>query len=93
MIELGIGIFFAASFVTSYLFIARLSKPDRNGRAMWRSLITPTPLDAVKAIGAKSTGDFLTTPELSEHHSQMKTEKIHGESGKRICVDRVRGIS
>lgn len=79
MIELGIGIFFAASFAASYLFIARLCKPDGSGRAVWRGLITPTPLDAVKAIGAKGSGDFLTTAELSEHHSQMKNEKIDRE--------------
>ncbi len=79
MFEAGIGIVCAASFVASYLFIARLCQPDRNGRAVWRSLITPTPLDAVTTIGAKSSGDFLTTAELSEHHSQLKDGKTRPE--------------
>ena len=79
MFEAGIGIVCAASFVASYLFIARLCQPDRSGRAMWRSLITPTQLDGVKAIGAKSPGDFLTTAKLSEHHAQMKDRKVKPE--------------
>jgi len=79
MFEAGIGMFCAASFVASYLFITRLCQPDRNGRAVWRSLITPTPLNVVKALGAKSPGDFLTTAKLSEHHAQMKDRKVKPE--------------
>ena len=46
MYSVAMGLFFAALFVGTYLLIKTLLKPGGNGRARWRSLITPTPVDA-----------------------------------------------
>jgi hypothetical protein len=46
MNTLLLGLVLATLCVAVYLLIARLSRKDKRGRALWRKLITPTPLDA-----------------------------------------------
>jgi hypothetical protein len=69
MIELGIGIFFAASFVTAYLVAARCCTPGAGKYILRRCLTTSMSPRAVRLNDAKSTKKFLTADELSEHHS------------------------
>jgi len=69
MIELGIGIFFAASFVTAYLVAAKCCKPGGGRYILRRCLTTSMSAHAVRLNDAKNEKKFLTTDELSEHHS------------------------
>lgn len=46
MTKVAIVIFWAAWCVGFYFLVRALNKPDQRGRARWRSLITPTPVDA-----------------------------------------------
>jgi hypothetical protein len=46
MIKIAVAIFWAAWCVAFYLLVKTLSRPDKQGRARWRNLITPTPVNA-----------------------------------------------
>jgi hypothetical protein len=46
MFNVAIALLCAGLCVAVYLMIKILSKRDQRGRARWRSLITPTPIDA-----------------------------------------------
>ncbi len=69
MIELGIGIFFAASFVTAYLVAAKCCKPGAGKYILHRCLTTSMSSHSVRMHDAKNAKKFLTADELSEHHS------------------------
>ncbi len=49
MYEVVVGLIFAALFVGVYLTIKTLTRRGDDGRALWRSLITSTPVDALSA--------------------------------------------
>ncbi|HEX8747229.1 MAG TPA: hypothetical protein VF717_08510 [Pyrinomonadaceae bacterium] len=66
MIEIGIGVLFAALFVVAYLLVSRLL--GRGGRLRE---IANQPLGS-KLIASKSTPLFLKTGEMSEHHSKKR---------------------
>lgn len=46
MFKVGIALFGAAWCVAVYFIVNILSRRDERGRALWRKLITPTPVDA-----------------------------------------------
>jgi len=70
MTELGIGIFCAASFVTAYLVAAKCCKPGAGKYMLRRCLTTSMSPRAVRLYDAEKAKAFLTTDELSEHHSR-----------------------
>ncbi len=69
MIELGIGIFCAASFVTAYLVAAKCCAKGAGKYISCYSLKTSMSPREVRLNEAKKTKNFLTADELSEHHS------------------------
>jgi hypothetical protein len=71
MSEIGIGLLFAFWFVLAYLLIARLFGSKQLGQTRWRELLRPSTDDG-RTIGGKKPHLFLSTPEMSEHHSQAK---------------------
>ena len=72
MSEIGIGVLFAAWFVTVYLLIAKLVGPQKQRLAVWRHWTQPT-FDAAQLAGGRKPQLFLTTESLSQHHSQART--------------------
>jgi hypothetical protein len=69
MIELGIGIFCAASFVTAYLVAAKCCTTGAGKYMLRRCLTTSMSPRAVRSNDARNAKKFLTADELSEHHS------------------------
>ncbi len=84
MLEVGIGVFFSVWMITTYLIFNKLSRPDTRGRTRLRTLITPTPLDALTAPRTSMTKSFLTTTELSEHHAPSMNPSIDGKDRQPI---------
>jgi hypothetical protein len=76
MTEIGIGLLFAFWFVLAYLLISKLFGPDEQGQTRWREILRPS---AGRSIGAKKPHLFLSTSEMSEHHSQAKSGKSSGK--------------
>lgn len=66
MIEIGIGVLFAALFVVAYLLVSRLLGKDGRLRE-----ITSQSLGS-KLITSKPSPLFLKTGEMSEHHSKKQ---------------------
>jgi hypothetical protein len=71
MIEIGIGVLFAVLFVTAYLLVSKLLRSGDGGQSRWRELGNH-PLGGSKRIESKPPRLFLTTGEMSEHHSKTK---------------------
>lgn len=78
MVEIGIGVLFAAWFVTIYLLIAKLFGPRKQQLAVWRHWTQPT-FDAAQLSGDKRPQLFLTTEALSQHHSQARGQRHAGQ--------------
>jgi hypothetical protein len=78
MTEIGIGLLFAFWFVLGYLLISRLLGSDKSYRLNWRELLRPS-AEAARSLGAKRPHLFLTTSEMSEHHSQAKSKSSSGK--------------
>ena len=72
MTEIGIGLLFAFWFVLAYLLISKLFGANELGQTRWRELLR-TSADDAKSIGGKKPHLFLSSSELSEHHSQAKS--------------------
>ena len=66
MVEIGIGVLFALLFVAAYLLVSRML--GRNG--IWREIANQAP--GAKKMAAKPSRLFLTTNDMSEHHSKTK---------------------
>ena len=64
MAEIGIGVLFAAWFVTAYLLIAKFLLPRKQRAALWRHWTQPN-FDAAQLSGGKKPQLFLTTEALS----------------------------
>jgi hypothetical protein len=77
MAEIGIGLLFAFWFVLAYLLISKLFGPDEQGQTRWREILRPS---AAKAIAAKKPHLFLSTTEMSDHHSQAKSSASSGKN-------------
>ncbi|HEY0384483.1 MAG TPA: hypothetical protein VGC64_00660 [Pyrinomonadaceae bacterium] len=89
MTEIGIGILFAAWFVTVYLLIAKLVGPRRKQRlALWRHWSTAQ-FDGAQLAGGRKPQLFLTTEALSRHHTEGQGRKPAGR--KSAGADRERG--
>ncbi|HEX8774249.1 MAG TPA: hypothetical protein VF735_11615 [Pyrinomonadaceae bacterium] len=69
MSEIGIGLLFAFWFVLAYLLISKLFGAKELGQMRWRELLRPSADDG-RLIGGKRPHLFLSTSEMSEHHSQ-----------------------
>lgn len=82
MIEIGIGLLFAAWFVTVYLLIAKLILPRKQRMALWRHWSQPT-FDAAQLADGKKPQLFLPTDALSQHHSQAKNQSRAGQQQPR----------
>jgi hypothetical protein len=78
MSEIGIGLLFAFWFVLGYLLVSRLLGSDKCGQIRWRDILRPS-TDAAKALGAKRPHLFLSTSELSEHHSRTTGKSSSGK--------------
>jgi hypothetical protein len=78
MSEIGIGLLFAFWFVLGYLLVSRLLGCDKGGQVRWRDILRPS-TDGAKALGAKRPHLFLTTSEMSEHHSQATSGSSSGK--------------
>lgn len=78
MSEIATGLLFAFWFVLAYLLISRLFGSREQGRARWRDLFQPS-VDAARSIGAKKPHLFLTTKEMSDHHSQAASKTASGK--------------
>ena len=72
MSEIGIGLLFAFWFVLAYLLISKLFGSKQLGQTRWRELLRPSADDG-KTISGKKPHLFLSTSEISEHHSQAKS--------------------
>ena len=72
MSEIGIGLLFAFWFVLAYLLISKLFGGKELGQTRWRELLR-TSADDGRSIGGKKPHLFLSTPEMSEHHSQARS--------------------
>jgi hypothetical protein len=69
MAEVGIGVLFAIWFIAVYLLVSKLRRRDRPSYGP----ISLAPLDTTKLLGApQQQKRFLTTAEMSEHHSPKK---------------------
>jgi hypothetical protein len=69
MAEVGIGILFAVWFIVMYLFVSRLRQRSERSYGP----ISLAPLDTSRSLDApRQQKRFLTTRELSEHHSAKK---------------------
>ncbi len=87
MSEIGIGVLFAAWFVTFYLLVAKLFGPRRErAMALWRHWSHPR-FDAAQLADGRRPQLFLTTESLSQHHSQAKTVKPAGQQQRRPPSD------
>ena len=86
MTEIGIGLLFAAWFITAYLLLAKLFGP-RKQRAAWGRWIR-SPFDPAQLAGGKKPQLFLTTEALSQHHSPSRSQKSAGQ--KRAASDKDR---
>jgi hypothetical protein len=86
MTEIGIGVLFAAWFVTVYLLIAKLAGPRKQRAALWRHW-SQTAFDPAELAGGKKPQLFLTTEELSHHHSQARSRKGTGRQQQRPAAD------
>jgi hypothetical protein len=71
MSEIGIGLLFAFWFVLAYLLISKLFGSKQLGQTRWRDLLRPSTDDG-RTLGGKKPHLFLSTSEMSEHHSQAK---------------------
>ncbi len=69
MIEIGIGVLFAALFVAAYLIVSRLL--GEKGNARWRE-IANQPFGS-KVLNAKPQRLFMTAGEMRDHHSKKVT--------------------
>lgn len=69
MIELGIGILSAASFITAYLVATKCCAKGAGKYISCCSLKTSMSPRAVRLNDALRARKFLTADELSEHHS------------------------
>lgn len=78
MSEIGIGLLFAFWFVLGYLLVSKLLGSDKREQLRWREILRP-PASAARAIGAKRPHLFLTTSEMSEHHSQATGKPASGK--------------
>ncbi|HEX7999090.1 MAG TPA: hypothetical protein VF528_11935 [Pyrinomonadaceae bacterium] len=78
MIEIGIGVLFAAWFVTLYLLISKLFGPRKQQLAVWRHWTQPT-FDAAQMADGKRPQLFLTADALSRHHSQPRGQRHAGQ--------------
>lgn len=87
MAEIGIGVLFAAWFVTFYLLIAKLFLPRKQRAALWRHWTQPN-FDAAQLSGGKKPQLFLTTKALSQHHSQARTRKAAAQQRPASDKDR-----
>ena len=87
MAEIGIGVLFAAWFVTFYLLIAKLFGPRKQRAALWRHWSQPN-FDAAQLAGEKKPQLFLTTEALSQHHSQARTRQSAGQQRAASDKDR-----
>ena len=86
MTEIGIGVLFAAWFVTAYLLIARLAGTRKQRAALWRHW-SQTAFDATELAAGKRPQLFLTTEELRHHHSQSSSRKDAGPQQQRPRSD------
>lgn len=77
MTEIGIGVLFAAWFVMAYLLCAKLIGPRKERIAIWRHWTQPS-FDAAQLADGKKPQLFLTTEELSQHHSQARNRQQSG---------------
>ena len=69
MAEVGIGILFAVWFIAMYLFVSRLRQRGERSYGP----ISLAPLDTSRLLDEpRQQKRFLTTRELSEHHSAEK---------------------
>ena len=87
MNEIGIGVLFAAWFVTAYLLIARLMGTRRQRAALWRHWSQST-FDAAQLASGKKPQLFLTTEALSQHHSQTRNRQSAGQQRAASDQDR-----
>jgi hypothetical protein len=71
MSEIGIGLLFAFWFVLAYLLISKLFGSNQLGATRWREILRPSGDDS-RSIGAKKPHLFLSSSEMSEHHSRAK---------------------
>ena len=71
MTEIGIGLLFAFWFVLAYVLVSKLFGSDQYGQTRWREILRPS-VDTARSIGAKKPHLFLSTSEMSQHHSQSK---------------------
>ena len=79
MAEIGIGVLFAAWFVTFYLLVAKLFGPRKQrAAALWRHWTQPD-FDAAQLAAGKKPQLFLTTEALSRHHSQAGVRQPAGK--------------
>jgi hypothetical protein len=89
MTELGVGILFAAWFVTIYLLIAKLIGPRGKQRmALWRHW-PQAQFDGAQLAGGRKPQLFLTTEALSRHHAETQGRKP--ASRKSTASERERG--
>lgn len=88
MSEIGIGVLFAAWFVTIYLLIAKFFGTRKQRGALWRPWSQPN-FDAAQLSGGKKPQLFLTTEALSLHHSQSRSGQ-HAQQ-QRPASDKDRG--
>lgn len=67
MSEVIIGVMFSAGFALIYLFVSKLF--ETSGRAGCRGLFCRSARGTAKSIAARPPKLFMTTGELSKHHS------------------------
>ena len=72
MSEIGIGLLFAFWFVLAYLLISKLFGSNQLGQTRWRELLRSSG-DEGRTLNGTKPHLFLSTPEMSEHHSQAKS--------------------
>ena len=78
MIDVGIGLLFAFLFVTADLVVSKLLRTGERGPSRWREIVNQ-PFGNSKAINAKPAKLFLTTGEMSDHHSGAKRAQTGGK--------------
>lgn len=81
MIEIGIGMLFAALFVMAYLLVAKLIGPRKEQMAIWRHWTQPS-FDAAQLADGKKPQLFLTTEALSQHHARPRNGRQHPATDK-----------
>lgn len=72
MTEVITGVIFSAAFVGAYLLLSKLSVQGRC--CAWRSRLEPNAGGFCKSVKARPQKKFMTSGELSEHHSGKERE-------------------